>query len=242
MAGPLQGISVIELTTMVAGPACGRALADWGATVLKIEPPGGDSMRTISLPAYAADNVGKLSVVLDLKHDEGMKALHALLETADVFVSNFRTQALERLGLSSAQLEERYPSLVIATLTAYGSRGPDKDRPGYDLAAYWARSGLAMSMVPEGGMPQENAGPGVGDHTTGTALAGEISAALLARARHPEKRGGTVSTSLLRMGTYVHSGDTNRHLHALATGTPVTPLPEELPGGQMVAANPLNGP
>ena len=83
MAGPLQGISVIELTTMVAGPACGRALADWGATVLKIEPPGGDSMRTISLPAYAADNVGKLSVVLDLKHDEGMSALHALLGTGE---------------------------------------------------------------------------------------------------------------------------------------------------------------
>ena len=243
--GPLDGIRVIELTTMVAGPACGRALADWGATVIKIEPPGGDSMRKLSLPAFAADNVGKLSVVLDLKTDDGLDALGKLLATSDVFVSNFRTQALDRLRLGSAVLTERYPSLVIAMLTAYGSAGPDKDRPGYDLAAYWARSGLAMAMVPEGGMPQENAGPGVGDHTTGTALAGAVSAALLARERHPEKRGGTVSTSLLRMGTYVHSGDTNRHLHSLATGSPQTPLPEQLGGehsGQMISTNPLCGP
>ena len=244
--GPLDGITVVELTTMVAGPACGRALADWGATVIKIEPPGGDSMRSLSLPAFAADNVGKQSAVLDLKTKEGLDALHALIETSDVFVSNFRTQALDRLGLSTTALADRYPSLVVATLTAYGSAGPDKDRPGYDLAAYWARSGLAMAMVPEGGMPQENAGPGVGDHTTGTALAGAVSAALLARERHPEKRGGTVSTSLLRMGTYVHSGDTNRHLNALATGAPQTPLPEQLgskhSGGQMVSTNPLCGP
>ena len=243
--GPLAGIKVVELTTMVAGPACGRALADWGATVTKIEPPGGDSMRRLSLPAFAADNVGKLSVVLDLKTDEGLEALHTLIEASDVFVSNFRTQALARLGLSSAALAQRYPSLVVATLTAYGSAGPDKDRPGYDLAAYWARSGLAMAMVPEGGMPQENAAPGVGDHTTGTALAGAVAAALFARERHPEKRGGTVSTSLLRMGTYVHSGDMNRHLSALATGGPQTPLPEQLAGrhsGQAISTNPLCGP
>ena len=113
--------------------------------VLKVEPPGGDSMRTLSLPAYAADNVGKLSVVLDLKTDDGLLGLHALLEKADVFVSNFRTQALGRLGLTPEQLAETYPSLCTATLTAYGSSGPDQDRPGYDLAAYWARSGLAMA-------------------------------------------------------------------------------------------------
>lgn len=196
-------------------------------------------MRTISLPAYAADNVGKLSVVLDLKSDDGLLGLHGLLEKADVFVSNFRTQALDRLGLSPEQLSVRYPSLCIATLTAYGSDGPDRDRPGYDLAAFWARSGLAMAYVPEGGMPQENAGPGVGDHITGMSFAGAVAAALLARERHPEKRGGVVSTSLLRVGTYAHSGDTNRHLSAMAGGTPPASPPADAGNNGVITTNPL---
>eukprot|EP01045_Picozoa_sp_COSAG04_P008358 COSAG04_NODE_460_length_13977_cov_5.936662_10_plen_364_part_00 len=200
-------------------------------------------MRTLSAPAYAADNVGKHSVVLDLKDEEGLQGLHAILSTADVFISNFRTQALERLGMAPEQLAPRYPRLVIATLTAYGTDGPDKDRPGYDLAAFYARSGMAMAYVPEGGMPQENAGPGVGDHSTGTAFAGAVAAALFKRERHPEKLGGTVSTSLLRFGVYAHSGDTNRHLSALATGTPVARPPEPMPDGQGIySGNPLSRP
>ena len=154
MALPLHGVRVVEVTTMVAGPTCGRVLCDWGASVVKVEPPGGDAARIVTSTAFGSDNAGKKSIVLDLKGAAGLNALHALLQQADVFLSNFRTVALQRLGLTSKELQPRYPQLVVATLTAYGTNGPDKDRPGYDLAAFWARSGLGMAHVPMGRSPQ----------------------------------------------------------------------------------------
>lgn len=205
----MRGVRVVELAAWVAGPAAGGVLADWGADVIKVEPKGGDPQRSIfgaigiddqaSVPPFEIDNRGKRSVVLDLRTEEGMAAMHRLLEGADVFVTNTRVQALARLGLDPTTLRRRYPRLIYGIITGYGIDGPDADRPGYDVGAFWARSGLGASFVPKGGLPPAIAS-GFGDHVTGMTLAGGIAGALFDRQRTGD--GHLVSTSLLRCGIY----------------------------------------
>lgn len=207
--GPLAGRRVVELGVWVAGPAAAGLLADWGADVIKVEPPTGDPQRSIfgaigvagqtAVPPFEIDNRGKRSVVLDLREQAALEQFHQLLATADVFVTNVRPAALERLGLGHEAVLDRHPQLVYASLTGYGLDGPERDRAGYDVGAFWARSGLAHSMVPPDQLP-----PGVraaaGDHTTGITLAAGILAKLVERER--TGRGGLVATSLLRTGMY----------------------------------------
>ena len=217
--GPLAGIRVVELAVWVAGPAAGGIMADWGADVIKVEPPSGDPQRAvfaslgvrsdIPAPPFEVDNRGKRSVVLDLRTDDGLAALDRLLATADVFVTNLRIGALERLGLDHDAVVARHPRLVYGLVTGYGHHGEERDRAGYDIGAYWARSGLAHTMVPPGELPPASRS-GMGDHHTGMSLAMGVMAKLLERERTGS--GGFVTTSLLRTGMYSIAWDMGIHL------------------------------
>ena len=207
--GPLAGVRVIELGVWVAGPACGGIMADWGADVVKVEPPSGDPQRAVfgavgvreqkGVPPFEVDNRGKKSVVIDLQTQTGKQQMLALLATADAFVTNLRHAALQRLGLDPVSLRARFPKLVYGIISGFGLDGPDAQRPGYDVGGYWARSGLAHTMVPPGEDPV-NLRSGQGDHVTGMSLAAGVCAALFDAQRSGQGR--TVSTSLLRNGMY----------------------------------------
>jgi crotonobetainyl-CoA:carnitine CoA-transferase CaiB-like acyl-CoA transferase len=214
MSGPLEGIKVVEMGVWVAAPAAGCILGDWGADVVKIEPPGiGDPARLFSSmygvdlplnPPFEMDNRNKRSIVVDARSEAGQQVVHQLLAEADVFISNVRPAGLARLGLGHEALLERYPRLVYGMITGYGLEGAEADRAAYDIAAFWARSGIAAALTREGQPPPAQRG-GMGDHNTGLALAGAVSAALFERER--TGRGQLVSTSLLREGLYTLSFD-----------------------------------
>ncbi len=211
---PLAGVRVVELGIWVAGPAAGGVMADWGAEVTKVESPEGDPMRRVfqlivghgqpQSPPFDLDNRGKRSVVADLTTDEGRAVVDALVADADVFLTNLRPDALERLGLGHEALLGAHPRLVYCSVTGYGLTGPDRDRPGYDVGAFWARSGLAHLMAVDGEAPPALRG-GMGDHLTGLAALGGILAKLLERER--TGRGGLVEASLLRTGVYAVGWD-----------------------------------
>lgn len=215
MAGPMDGVKVVEMGVWVAGPAAGGILADWGADVIKIEPPGlGDPARSFGQmlgadldmnPVFEMDNRSKRSVVLDLGRPEAMEIALELLDEADVFVTNMRQAAMQRLGLDPATLAKRNPRLIYGAITGYGLEGPDRDRAAYDIAAFWARSGIANALTGPGAPNPPFQRGGMGDHNAGLALAGAISAALYAREKSGE--GQLVSTSLLREGIYTMSFD-----------------------------------
>ena len=215
MAGPMDGVKVVEIGVWVAGPAAGGILADWGADVVKIEPPAGDPARTFQRmfgadmpnnPVFELDNRSKRSVVLDLGTDEGRALALELIDGADVFLTNIRASALARIGLDHETLLARNPRLVYAIITGYGLEGPDADRAAYDIAAFWARSGIAHLLTPPDANPPFQRG-GMGDHSVGISCAGAVSAALFARER--TGRGQLVSTSLLRQGVYTVGFDLN---------------------------------
>ena len=210
----LAGLRVVELGVWVAAPSAGALLADWGADVVKVEPPSGDPMRNAfgSLgigkdfpnPAFAQDNRGKRSVVLDLRLEEASEQLETLLGTADVFLTNLRPDALDGLGLEPGATVARHPRLVYCSVSGYGLRGPDRNRPAYDIGAFWARSGLSVQLANSEGVPL-NARGGIGDHISGlAALAGLLAAVLEQR---QTGRGRVVEVSLLRTGTYVLGWD-----------------------------------
>jgi crotonobetainyl-CoA:carnitine CoA-transferase CaiB-like acyl-CoA transferase len=209
----MHGIRVVEIGVWVAGPATGCVLADWGADVVKIEPPGlGDPSRSFQTmfadlpfnPIFENDNRGKRSIVIDLRKPEGVAIALELVAGADVFVTNVRQAALARLGLDHQSLLARHPRLVYGAITGYGLEGPDADRAAYDIAGFWARSGIAAALTSPGHHPPFQRG-GMGDHNAGMTLAGGISAALYARER--SGRGQLVTTSLLRTGLYTLSFD-----------------------------------
>ena len=210
----LNGLKVVEMTVWVAGPSAGGIMADWGADVVKVEPPVGDPQRNLFKaigykedmpnPAFALDNRGKRSVVLDLRSDEGKAAMEKLLEGADIFLSNMRPSALERLNLHPSQVHERFPKLIVATVSGYGLDGPEAGRPGYDIGAFWARGGIARHLVPRDAAPV-GVRAGLGDHVTGISTVSGILGAVFERGR--TGKGRIVETSLLRAGAYTIGGD-----------------------------------
>ena len=210
----LAGLRVVELGVWVAAPAAGALLADWGADVVKVEPPKGDPMRSAfgSLgigkdfpnPAFGQDNRGKRSVVLDLREPDARDRLEELLASADVFLTNLRPDALDGLGLEPHTTVGRHPRLVYCSISGYGLRGPDRNRPAYDIGAFWARSGLSVQLANSEGVPL-NARGGIGDHISGLAALAGLLAAVLEQ-RHTG-RGRVVEVSLLRTGTYVLGWD-----------------------------------
>lgn len=219
MSGPLQGVKVIEMGVWVAGPAATGLMADWGADVIKVEPPTGDPQRFVfgalgvadqkGVPPFEIDNRGKRSVVLDLRNEEDLQKMFALLEDADVFVSNVRPAGLARMGLDPDSLTKRFPRLVYGQLTGYGTTGPDVDKAGYDIGAFWSRTGLAHTTVAPDELPPAIRS-GQGDHTTGLSMAAGVLAALFDRER--TGKGRVVSTSLLRTGIYTLGWDVGVYL------------------------------
>jgi crotonobetainyl-CoA:carnitine CoA-transferase CaiB-like acyl-CoA transferase len=210
----LANLRVVELGVWVAAPAAAGLLADWGADVIKVEAPAGDPMRNVfgSLgmgdempnPAFALENRGKRSVSLNLREPADRKHFEDLLATTDVFISNLRPDALDALDLEPAATVARHPRLVYCSISGYGLRGEERNRPTYDIGAFWARSGLSMQMADQEGNPL-NARGGIGDHITGlAALAGLLGAVLEQR---ETGRGQVVEVSLLRTGTYILGWD-----------------------------------
>ncbi len=205
----LKGVRVVEMGLWVAGPASAGILADWGAEVIKLEMPTGDPMRRLYGAVYGLDedrcppfelyNRGKRSVAVDVNQPDGLALIKRLIATADVFVTNMRPKFLERVGLDYATLSVAQPGLVYASLTAYGLTGPDCDAPGYDMAAYSGRSGIAERATPPGAEPPVLPG-GLGDNVSAITMVAGIMGALFHRARTGE--GQLVSTSLLRAGIY----------------------------------------
>ena len=135
----LAGIRVLDQTQVMAGPFCTMLLADMGADVVKIEPPGGESMRGGELElapgvsaSFLAVNRNKRGIVLDLKRPEGVAVLKKLAATADVLVENFRPGVLKKYGFDYASVAAKYPKLIYLSISAYGQTGPLSDRPGYD--------------------------------------------------------------------------------------------------------------
>src|SRR5712691_13451814 len=150
MDGPLDGIRVLEAANWLAAPAGCALLADAGADVIKIEPPTGDPYRGYGAAALGAsfnyafelDNRGKRGITLDLDKPAARDVVQRLVADADVFVTNLLPQRRERYGLTYDELKGHRPDLIFASVTGYGSWGPDQNRPGYDYAAFWARSGI----------------------------------------------------------------------------------------------------
>ncbi|MDZ7670495.1 MAG: CoA transferase [Gammaproteobacteria bacterium] len=200
----LNGIKVLDMGSFVAAPAAATVMADYGADVIKIEPPDGDGYRRL-LAAAPVDHFwmltsrSKRSLALDLKSDDGAEILHRLVRWADVFVTNYRDSLLDKLGLTYAALAELNPRLVYAHVSGYGRRGPEAGRPAFDTTAWWGRSGLQEFTRDEGAPPIISA-PGMGDHATAMSLFGAIMAALYRRER--SGRGALVETSLLANGVW----------------------------------------
>lgn len=216
MTGPMEGIRVVELGVWIAAPAAAGVLADWGADVVKIEPPRGDPARGFQQmlggdmptnPVFELDNRGKRSVVLDLATPAGRDAALELIDQADVFVTNVRAGALARAGLALEVLLARNPRLVYGHLSGYGRDGPDADRAAFDIAAFWARSGMIAHLLTAPGAALPFQRGGMGDHNTGATFAGGLAAALFARERTGE--GQLVSSSLYRQGVYTIGFDLN---------------------------------
>jgi crotonobetainyl-CoA:carnitine CoA-transferase CaiB-like acyl-CoA transferase len=236
---PFEGVRVVELAQWVFVPVAGALLADWGADVVHIERIEGDSYRGLATQGIGASagginlsvalaNRGKRSITLDLKQEQGMEALHRLLASADVFLTNLRPGALERLGLDAASVRARYPGMVYARGNGYGVRGPDADQAGYDASAFWARGGLAHILTPpEREYPISQRGA-VGDRNGAMALAFGIAGALLKRTR--TGAGSVVDVSLLATAMWTLSSDLLAALGgetpapAAGRGAPVNPV------------------
>lgn len=213
MNKPLSGIKVVELADFVSAPVCARILADMGAEVIKIERSTGNAWRATGKascpwkftdaenPGYDINNTGKKHIVLNLKSAEGLAACHRLLETADVFVTNMRVQALKRLGLDYESVKDKYPKLIYAIGLGYGEKGPDADQPAFDHTAFWARTGFLLDMSPMTNEYHPVFPPSsVGDNFTGMTMVGEVCAALFNRTK--TGKGDYVRSSLFHNGIF----------------------------------------
>jgi CoA:oxalate CoA-transferase len=187
-SGPLSGITVLDLTRVLAGPYCTMVLSDLGARIIKVEPPGGDDARAYGpwvdgRSAYFMSlNRGKESIALDLK-DEGDKAiLETLLANADVLVENFRPGTMAKLGFGYEAVSERHPRLIYAACSGFGQTGPDSQRPAYDMVVQ-GMGGIMSLTGHEGGEPTR-VGTAIGDITAGMFTAIGINAALYERERN----------------------------------------------------------
>ncbi len=185
---PLEGVVVVELATFIAAATTGRFFADLGAEVIKIESPKGDPLRYTApsegrpLDMYEnttweLENGNKECISVNMKDPKGKEAFFKLLDKADMLITNWRVQALERAGLDYDTLKAKYPKLVYGMITGYGEFGPDKDLPGFDFTAFFARGGYLESLR-QAGERAMNVLPGLGDHNVGMNLAAGMLAAL----------------------------------------------------------------
>jgi len=226
----LEGVRVVELAAWTFVPTAGAVLADWGADVLKIEhPETGDPQRALVssgiVPSAGSvnhfveqPNRGKRSVGINVQNPEGLAVLAKLLETADVFVTNLLPDSIERLGLTVDEVRAINPKIVYARGHGYGTRGAEATRGGYDLAAYWSRSGVGDAYAPlDGGYPPIQR-PAFGDVFGGFALASGIVGSLFKRERTGEA--DTVDVSLVALGMWQIATD------IVAAGVTGSPMPK----------------
>jgi crotonobetainyl-CoA:carnitine CoA-transferase CaiB-like acyl-CoA transferase len=207
---PLAGLRVLDVGTYIAAPVATTVLGDYGADVIKVEQPGtGDPNRVIqashaypkSLVNYPweMDGRNKRSIALDIVRAEGRDALEALIGRADVLVTNFPLRLRERMRLRWDDLREAHPRLVYASLTGFGEAGPERDQPGFDSTAYFARSGF-LDINRYENQPPHFSMPAAGDRATAMSIVSAVLIALLRRER--TGRGGKISTSLLAAGLW----------------------------------------
>ena len=227
----LEGIRVIDAASFIAGPVATTVMADFGADVIKVEPPTGDTYR-VRGPGYPpspynfpwiVDNRSKRAIAIDLRTADGQRVLHRLVSGVDVFVTNLPLDARPRLRVGWDDLAPLNPRLIYASVTAYGETGEEAARPGFDSTALWARTGLMDLMRPSPDSPPTRSLPGMGDHPTGMSLFGAIMAALYQRER--TGRGTMVATSLMANGLWWNAIQVQGIL--CGARTPVRPPREE---------------
>lgn len=204
-----SGLKVVDLASFIAGPGAAVILSDFGADVVKVEPPNGDTWRIgykVPPQPRAKDNYpwhlnnrNKRGLALDLKSPRAPEILERLVKWADVLIVNTPHPARKRLKLTYEDVVQWNPRLIYADVTGYGDKGPDADLPGFDITAYWARSGL-LSLTRDAGAPPTLPVAGSGDHATAVALFSAIVTALYRRER--TGKGSYVTTSLLAAGVW----------------------------------------
>jgi crotonobetainyl-CoA:carnitine CoA-transferase CaiB-like acyl-CoA transferase len=206
--GIFAGLKVIDCASWIAGPAAATILSDFGADVIKLEPPGaGDPWRASPpVPGKTTDywwqltGRNKKSLAIDLKHPDGLAVLQRLIRSTDVFITNFPLPVRERLKIAAADLLALNPRLIYGSMTAYGEAGAEAARTGFDATAYWARTGLMDMVRASADTEPARSTPGLGDHPTATALYAAIVTALYRREK--TGRGGVAQSSLLQNGLW----------------------------------------
>jgi len=212
--GIFEGLKVLDCASFIAAPAAATVLSDFGADVIKIEPPGsGDPYRNLpNLPGYPASEHNfawllearnKRSLALDLSKPEGQAVLHRLAAEADVFITNYPPVVRERLGITHAHLAPHNERLIYASFTGYGEKGEEANKPGFDSSAYWARSGLMDLVRADTETTPARSIAGMGDHPCAMAFYGAIVTALYKRER--TGKGSHVSSNLMANGVWAAS-------------------------------------
>jgi crotonobetainyl-CoA:carnitine CoA-transferase CaiB-like acyl-CoA transferase len=212
--GIFEGLKVLDCASFIAAPAAATVLSDFGADVIKIEPPGlGDPYRNLpNLPGYPAsqhnfawmlESRNKKSLALDLSKAEGQAVLYRLVAEADVFITNFPPGVRKRLGITHPELMPLNQRLIYASFTGYGEKGEEADKPGFDSNAYWARSGLMDLVRADEHTTPARSVAGMGDHPCAMAFYGAIVTALYKRER--TGKGSHVSSNLMANGIWAAS-------------------------------------
>lgn len=208
---PLAGIRVLEVANWLAAPSCAALLADLGADVVKVEPPQGDAYRYLTMassgysydfqtcPGFEMDNRGKQSITLDLAKPGARAVLMRLAATSDVIVTNLVNERRANYGFTAETVHAVNPQAIFASVTGYGSEGPDADRPGWDHTSFWARSGI-MGLMGEAGSAPSSCRGGMGDHTAALNLLSAILVAL--RLRDQTGEGQVVDVALQQTGMW----------------------------------------
>jgi len=202
--GPLEGVKVVELASWVAIPCCAAILGDWGARVIKVEPLGGgdpnrgfthfENINVTDISFWwELTNRNKRSIAVDINQEQGREVLLKLIQDADVFLANINQRGLAKRGLDYDSLKKLNPKLIVVDFTGFGEVGPDKDKPGFDITAFWAGGGFMYKTGEPGKMPPTQP-LAVGDQTSAMYLAGAVSTALYAREK--TGKGQRVSLSL----------------------------------------------
>jgi crotonobetainyl-CoA:carnitine CoA-transferase CaiB-like acyl-CoA transferase len=213
--GVLDGVKVVEVAEHGFVPSAAAILAEWGADVVKVERPTGDPLRLIMSMGFAADtgefnwlfeqfNRNKRGVAIDLRTDEGRRALDRLIAWADVYITNFLPSARDKLALNPSDIAKVNPRCIYAIGSGQGLEGPDADQGGFDAVSFWARGGLAHMLTPQGGPLVQPRGA-LGDAPSGAYLAGGIAAALFQRER--TGHAAVVDVSLLGAAVWTLNND-----------------------------------
>jgi crotonobetainyl-CoA:carnitine CoA-transferase CaiB-like acyl-CoA transferase len=247
MTKVMQGVRVLEVAQFTFVPAAGAVLTDWGADVIKIEHPvRGDAQRGIKeLQRLAVNpqrsalmqhpNRGKRSVGIDISTPEGQELLYEIAKTCDVFLTNYLPSARQKLAIDVDHIRAANPNIIYVRGSAFGEKGPERDKGGFDSTAYWARGGSSVLVTPrelEGPLTQP--GPAYGDTIGGMNIAGGIAAALFHRERTGEAT--EVDVSLLSSGIWATACSID-----VCMELKVNPFANAMPGQDVVGTNPFMG-